>query len=281
MAGTLPWCLFVPFFRRPSEANPVRCFLLTAVATTIGLFSLSRGKLIPYVLPAFPPLALLIADGILSVLDSAEVRPDRTAVRKLAWIGVPVGAAGIAAAIVSRSQDAGGPLMPSVLAIGLILCVGAALFAASIGSRSDLALGILTLTVAGSLIAGGYSRIALGARRSYSEFARELSVLEPNATMICYHRFLETVPFFTGQRILYIGDPGEHLFGVQHSRDARRYVFGSDADLVRLWNRSRSMVLLIDQRDLDRLAPSLGAFKVVAAQRNTRAVVNEGGAKAQ
>ncbi len=281
LAGTLPWCLFVPFFRRPSEVNAVRRFLVTAVATTIGLFSLSRGKLIPYVLPAFPPLALLIADGILSVLESAEVRADRTAVRKLAWIGVPLGAAGIAAAIVSCSLFAGGPLMPSVLAIGLALCVGAPLFAAYIGSLPDLALGILTLTVTVSLIAGSYSRVALSATRSYSAFARKLSVLQPNATMICYHRFLETVPFFTGRRILYIGDPGEHLFGIQHSRDASRYVYGADADLVRLWNRSRSTVLLIDQHDLDRLAPSLGAFKVVAEQRDTRAVVIEGGAKAQ
>lgn len=74
LIGFLPWALFggrvVRLFRpfsleRLRERSDTTFFLIWA-ATVFLFFSLSRSKLIPYVLPAFPPLAALTARGILS-----------------------------------------------------------------------------------------------------------------------------------------------------------------------------------------------------------------------
>src|SRR5205807_423398 len=52
--------------RGSTTPNPARAFCLASVITIVGAFSLASNKLIPYVLPAFPSLAILMADRIAS-----------------------------------------------------------------------------------------------------------------------------------------------------------------------------------------------------------------------
>src|SRR5258706_12944734 len=63
--GLLPWSLLVPFLTwRSTPRNSARRFCVVAAGVTIVAFSCASAKLIPYVLPAVPPLAVLIADGL-------------------------------------------------------------------------------------------------------------------------------------------------------------------------------------------------------------------------
>src|SRR5262249_29634830 len=67
LAGLLPWSLLMPFLTwRRLEPNPARRFCVAAAVTTSVVFSCASAKLIPYILPAVPPIAILIADGIIS-----------------------------------------------------------------------------------------------------------------------------------------------------------------------------------------------------------------------
>jgi len=75
--GLLPWSLLVPFltWRAAAARNPARSFCLVAASVTVVAFSCASAKLIPYVLPAVPPLAVLIADGLVSLAwPAAESR---------------------------------------------------------------------------------------------------------------------------------------------------------------------------------------------------------------
>jgi 4-amino-4-deoxy-L-arabinose transferase-like glycosyltransferase len=62
----LPWCLLVPWRvgRRPGAADPDRAFLLGWAGVVLVFFSLSRGKLPAYILPALLPLALLLGKNL-------------------------------------------------------------------------------------------------------------------------------------------------------------------------------------------------------------------------
>jgi 4-amino-4-deoxy-L-arabinose transferase-like glycosyltransferase len=66
MADGLPWSLFLPFvvadwFRRKAFAEEHRLFLMLWAGLIFIFFSLSAGKRSVYILPLYPPLALLTA----------------------------------------------------------------------------------------------------------------------------------------------------------------------------------------------------------------------------
>lgn len=78
IAGFLPWSLFLPALlhsvweRRNGEGKEERLFLLVWAVTVLIFFSLSRNKLGTYVLPLFPPLALLTADWLKRYAENQE-----------------------------------------------------------------------------------------------------------------------------------------------------------------------------------------------------------------
>lgn len=82
LLGFLPWTLFgrrlLRMFRPLSMARlrerPDAAYFLVWAATVFLFFTLSRSKLIPYVLPMFPPLAALAARAF---LDRPDPRPSR------------------------------------------------------------------------------------------------------------------------------------------------------------------------------------------------------------
>jgi hypothetical protein len=67
MGGYLPWSLWLPpifydLWRHRKEESHEAGFLFVWAAAVFVFFSLSRNKLGPYILPLFPPLALLTGD---------------------------------------------------------------------------------------------------------------------------------------------------------------------------------------------------------------------------
>jgi len=78
LAGFLPWSFFLPpighrvWERRHDEGKEERLFLVVWVFTVLLFFSLARNKLGTYLLPLFPPLALLAADAIRQFVADKE-----------------------------------------------------------------------------------------------------------------------------------------------------------------------------------------------------------------
>jgi 4-amino-4-deoxy-L-arabinose transferase-like glycosyltransferase len=63
MIGLFPWIALIPRAFNNLKQNSLNLYLLLWAAWVIVFFSVSNSKLIPYVLPAFPPLAILLAYG--------------------------------------------------------------------------------------------------------------------------------------------------------------------------------------------------------------------------
>ena len=63
----MPWTLMAPFIAwRVLARTPAGRFCIVAAAVVIVMFSAASAKLIPYILPAAAPIAVLLADGIYS-----------------------------------------------------------------------------------------------------------------------------------------------------------------------------------------------------------------------
>jgi 4-amino-4-deoxy-L-arabinose transferase-like glycosyltransferase len=83
LGGYLPWILFLPAigYSRWRDKDETKIFLLVWAVAVVVFFSLSHNKLGTYILPAFPPLALLTGDALRSFMAGSDENP-----RKQAWI---------------------------------------------------------------------------------------------------------------------------------------------------------------------------------------------------
>ncbi len=284
IAGLLPWSLLVPFLTwRRMTPKPARRYCVIAALVIIGAFSASSGKLIPYVIPAFPLLAVLLADGIVACAWPDQSRPLRSPDSRILMESGPLlgllGAAIIFAALEAASFRT--PylilLQPELFAIGGILVFGGAMTTIAFSARlTGAGLSLIVITLAGALCASTWARLAAEPLRSYASLSRAVADRAPNATIISYHRYAQGLPFYTRRRVIVVGPLSELRFGAERAPDANDYFFTSDSDLLRLWNRPGDTVLVLDAGDLARLKDRLGNFTLLAVEHTKRAIVNHG-----
>jgi len=284
LAGLLPWSMLVPFLTwRKMPPNPARRYCVIGSMVTFVIFSAASGKLIPYILPMFPMLAVLLADGIVSCAWPAQPRtlhgPDSRILMESGPLLGLLGAGVIVAAMKAASFRTPYPLLlqPELYAIGGILLFGGAMVTIAFLARlMGAGLSLIVITLAGALAAGTWARIAAEPLRSYATLSRQIAERAPNAELISYHRYVQGLAFYTHKRVILVGPPSELRFGAEHAKDENEYFFTSDADLLRLWHRPGDVVLVLDAGDLARLKDRLGNFTLLAVEHTKRAIINHG-----
>ena len=165
VAGLVPWTtVLLPTIRNmwrdaDGRRDPVAILAICWAVVPFVFFSVSRSKLPGYILPMFPPLALLMARTMAASLEA----PGRGRALVASAGGLLVVVAGLLAGMTPRIVPAA--LAPVVAALGLTSTWPAAIGAAGIGiallalrGREWLALG-LTSTVMAILVIGANSRI--------------------------------------------------------------------------------------------------------------------------
>jgi 4-amino-4-deoxy-L-arabinose transferase-like glycosyltransferase len=282
-AGMMPWTLMTPFIAwRALVRTSAGRFCIVAAAVVIGMFSGASAKLIPYILPAAAPIAVLLADGIYSRAFAAKVQAGGEApgVRlRFAAVGGVLSLLGIAMLVAAMTAPLfSSPYVvaarPALYALGLIGAAGGALVAEVFRHwRLDAGLAAMVLVSAIALGAGSYVRLEAEPLRSYAALARMVEKRAPDATLICYPRYVQALPFYTRRRVILVGAPTELTFGKTHAADAGRYFFSSEGDVVRLWNMPGPVVLVIDERELNKLRERLGEFTVIGSEWRKRAIL--------
>jgi 4-amino-4-deoxy-L-arabinose transferase-like glycosyltransferase len=281
--GLLPWSLLVPFLTwRSAPRNPARRFCVAAAGVTIVAFSCASAKLIPYVLPAVPPLAVLIADGLVSCAwpagDSrATLRaPDSRILIESGPMLALMGAGVMIAAIASPQfrtpyVQAARPAMYAIAAI--LLAGGAATTFMFMTRRTASGLGAIVVTLALALIAGGWVRLETEPMRSYADLSRTIAQKAPDATIICYHRYVQSLPFYNRRRVILVGGRTELDFGAQHDPEMRDWFLSNDEQMFRRWEEPGRKVIVLDAGDLARMKERLEEFDVIAIEGKKRAII--------
>jgi 4-amino-4-deoxy-L-arabinose transferase-like glycosyltransferase len=287
-AGMLPWTLALPFLPwRSLAANPARRFCLIAAAVVIGFFSLASAKLVPYVLPAFPPLAVLIADAFMTFADRDAARPSDAAPRdalpdprRLAAIGPLLGAAGSGTILIAfgprlfARPDLFLMIRPALYLGGVIMIVGGlGCFVAFWMRQLFAGLAVLVTATLLMLMVVSYGRILAEPTRSYAQIAREIARRSHGAILVCYPRYIQSLPFYCGRRVILVGAKTELAYGADHAPDAANYFFTSRKDLMRLWNQPQPTVLIIDRWALPPIQSALGPYRVIASDAKKLAIM--------
>lgn len=152
--GLLPWSGAMPAaLLRAGRASlraaergpglpPGPLFALSWFAAVIAIFSLSASKLPSYVLPAFPPAALLVGEYWARALTDRPSGAIGRGPRLSAWIGVALAAAGAAGLLAVSRRAAWSTALPGLAA------AGAMLLAAAVAARASVLRGRLDALLA-------------------------------------------------------------------------------------------------------------------------------------
>jgi 4-amino-4-deoxy-L-arabinose transferase-like glycosyltransferase len=208
LAGFLPWSFFLPavvhdlWERRGNEKREDRLFLLVWVVTILIFFSLSRNKLGTYILPAFPPLALLTGDFIRQFMKGEETRLWRKRwilYTAFIWLAFPLLLSPLGAIILKH-------FYPKVLPLGLpILPFTVLILLASIAWVLRKERWIPCIVSSSSLLLVLWFYEAKGAEFLELRSTRSLVSTLNNSTIISPYRIVaaraDSLAFYLGRKI--------------------------------------------------------------------------------
>lgn len=264
----LPWSFFIPGSLKKAwqdrhTTREVTLFLLIWPLVIIFFFSLSNSKLIPYILPVFPPLALLIARRAASHWHSR--RPDHTAA--VIVLGTLLMVIGVALTIMPildwlppllhKSGQLGRELAAMLTGPAPAITIRHTVVPGSILSFFGIALFVALRTRSSAMVVGLLCcfgiLLELLLPFAFARYGAERLSARTLAAAVQKHAGPETVlaqsgprqgmNFYTGRRFVTVGDYDELTFGSQQG-DQRDW-FMTNEQFNLLWSSNRHVVIVI------------------------------------
>ena len=289
LIGLIPWSVFFVqamqynlslSWRRYEHKETI--FLVLWTSLVFLFFSVSSSKVITYILPMFPALAILIGRYFAAAWD----RRDLPGVQSGYWVllatvfllvvagltasqhylerysnwpslEVPNDEATIVSTQLKEYGDLSG-LTTYMYAQTGILVVGA-VATLVLGKRKGFpwAFSSLTLTSVLFLVVLNSSLPLFDQRRSVKDLASVLkSQLQPGDEVASYHAYYEDLPVYLERRITLVDWKGDLEFGGQ-AEDVSGWVI-DDAKFWQRWNGPATMYMLTDQTTYKRLRGASG-----------------------
>ena len=241
VGGLLPWLAFgrrAAMAIRASAAGYFaaedRRFLLCWVFFVLLFFSFSKSKLITYVAPLFPPLAVLFGRA----LDLWADREDGRVRCRFPLALAAVMAAGILAfpPFTRYPIEAGRWALLCALPVALILAWGVVpLFVRRLGAEKVVCLSWLLLALFLTSLNRPEAEY-IGRYKSVKGLSAVLNAsLQEGDVVAQYNTYRQGIPFYTKRRSVQVNEIGELQFGADRAPDRDRY-FLDDKAFLDLWN---------------------------------------------
>jgi 4-amino-4-deoxy-L-arabinose transferase-like glycosyltransferase len=271
----LPWTLFLPstlrriWHERRADGADARLYLIIWAGVVFAFFSVSSSKLIPYVLPVFPALALLVGERLAAALDGDD-RWLRGTGFALAALLIPAGAGVVLYPHLARNP---GLSLVAATTLGTILVVqGATAVAAS--RRRDAA-----RLVAG-LSAGAWLFCLVGPplvfttvieRKTSKDLALIARTELPGTVIANYSNYDQGLAFYTGRRVVQVGELGELEFGSQQGDQSAWFM--SEERFRPVWNSPTRVVILVKKQNRDQFTRLMGSTGRVMAENSQKVLI--------
>lgn len=268
----LPWTALLPaslagLARRAGGAFKLRpaaspeLFLWLWAGIVVLFFSLSHSKLIPYILPALPPLAILAALKVESLTEGrTTVTPWLRGLVLFALMAVTVFGGAFIVAGLGRVKSFGEPgqvLLP-VLSAGVACAALAILSAGLVMARHwKRALGAMVLCSAASFLCIWSAGPTIASARHTKAFARFiLERAAPGEPIFSYRYYPQTLPVYLRRPVGVAAFEGELAFGISKLPETeRRARFPKPGEFAALWNSPVRVWCVVDRDSLRKFAP--------------------------
>lgn len=276
----LPWTCLLPAAVRGLRREPdpgsrhLVVYCAVWVAVTLLFFSASSGKLMTYVLPAFPALAMLVALGVEPWLGQDGERPLRAG----AWAGAGFFALLTVAGVVFLVRQHGSQMLTQWRSALLVLCLAQAAATLTLAARLPVRRRSLLL-VAGTLLPllvaaqAALPEPVLESRAPGAFFASHREAVTPATVLLADRNTLRAATWiFRRDDVVVVGSPGELQFGVEHSPEAGRSVDFEQARALIAANAG-AVVLVIEASKYRRWRAELPPPRQVTTQGDEGFVV--------
>jgi len=278
-AGFLPWsavALVGLWRQRWAEAPAVvqwshgTLYFLSWVLFPAVFFSLSGSKLATYILPVFPPLAVLLGRWLHELTAREDERAFGTGGLLLGTLGIGSLAASRLAPLVSTHPRAA-LLGPYLVAGGVVLllggfaawrCVQRARLWQAVFAIWAATMALCLVVFAGRGLAQHYTPLALAIRAHW----------QPGDRVVLLGHYVQGIPFYTRQRAILVRSWGELDFGSRQG-DQRAFFWRDEDQLLRAWREPQRMFLVLNRSELLRLAAALDPAPREIARFGKKAVV--------
>ncbi|WP_158095992.1 glycosyltransferase family 39 protein [Cloacibacillus sp. An23] len=274
-AGLVPWAAFLPpllsrrsVLRSPESAEQKRAniYLLLWCGVILLFYSMSDSKLIPYIVPCLPPLALLAGADVDRMASTGTWHGG--ALWWLAAEAVLLGGGLVAAALLS------GEYVNSSQALAIVLRAVPAMLAMPLAvwffGRKDGGAAVRALAVCALVFIWGLQGLygVVAPTRTLKDAAQAVNVMyRAGDTVAAYDEILQGLSFYTGRRVMCVAERGELEFGA--SKPEAEGWFPTKEGFLEMWNSGEKNFILVVEKGgrFDSLFPDgrTGASSMVEA----------------
>ncbi|MDR3579468.1 MAG: glycosyltransferase family 39 protein [Oryzomonas sp.] len=296
-ATMLPWSFFIPgaltraWRDRHHDDNLAGLYLLVWTVLIFLFFSKSNSKLVPYILPIFPPLAILIANRIEGVLDGhgrelklASILLGITltilGVAGLAYTRLPELANLLAGSIPSLSD----PLHqfinnapPISTAAGTVVAVlfliqGIAALASAGYNPLRMVVALCLCSFLLEIFIPRLIMVPIAQAESPRRLALQARSLAGPQTRIVTFGPQQAVSWYTQRRIMVTDKPDELEFGSKQGDQSAW--FPDQKALLRMWAGDTPVLVFLKKGELDHLLPLLHPNPRIAGESGNRRLIS-------
>ena len=243
-------------------------FLLLWAGLVFLFFSASSSKLIPYILPVFPPLAILLGRYLAKGWDHHGLRGIELAYDILALLALAL-TIGLFIVPNFRPELDLQELRTHRLVIICVL-LGGTLLLWRMQKRFGLRGGLLSLIAIASLfLVAVSSAMPYLDTRSIKILAGELKPrLQPGDEVVSYNTYYQDLPVYLERRITVVDWTGELEFGTT-VEDTTGWMI-DDATFWKRWHGPGTIYMMTDLKTYDTLSknPDLSLFTIAANRQN-------------
>ncbi|OGR23410.1 MAG: hypothetical protein A2X79_01680 [Desulfuromonadaceae bacterium GWB2_53_15] len=298
LLGTmLPWSFFIPgalvraWRNRRHEEFQVGLYLLIWIAVIFLFFSKSSSKLVPYILPIFPPLAMLIAQRINSLMEGRG-RELKLAAIMLGTTLTILGVAGLGYARLAEAAALLTGIMPQLadqlrqfvshapqlsttacISIGLLfLLQGVGILAATNRNPARM---LTVICICSFLLEILIPRLIMGSI-AQAESPRDLtlkarSLVRPDTRIVTFGP-MQAVNWYSGRRVMVTGKLDELEFGSKQGDQSAW--FPDQQALLKLWNSDNHVLVFLRKSELNDLLPGLSTAPVVQGESGRNLLIS-------
>ncbi|MEK6776776.1 MAG: glycosyltransferase family 39 protein [bacterium] len=256
LLGLFPWTAFLvqsirhslPASWRERHEHRDALFLMLWAGLVFIFFSASNSKLIPYILPIFPPLAILIGRYLAEAWDRANMPGIRSG-----YVILLVTALALAAAIMTEIHHLIPPetqrLLIYIKVMALILILGALFTGVHVRRGSGVPMVFASVIIISVLfLAVLNAGSVFYDRNSVKELALVLKPsLQTGDEVVCYHGYYQDLPVYLERCVTVTGWTGELKFG-NGIEDVSRWMINEET----FWQRwqSPATVYMLTRREI-------------------------------
>ena len=265
LAGLFPWIGFLwPALKEnlagglaKRKENADAWFFVGWAAFIFLFFSKSQSKLIPYILPVFPPLAVLIGNTLAQAWGSATTAKLRLGLRVFSFVCGLLGAAlcfvMLKKGVVRMSPEQMVVLRPLVFVLAAILVAGGVVapwLAARRGTKAALCAMTATIVLFFGVLTVAAPDIQKPGTKALAKIFIERST--SNDRVYHYHGFFHDFTFYAGQVVGLVNHQDElELVNDTAARQSGRFI--SDAEFRNQWSGPVRLWLVVRKRNTKEL----------------------------